>query len=187
MTQTFELKANEKKVVPIVWTGDEKLLDYQIILSGRGSELSLPMLLLGKDNSNLILKVNIVHTATDTKSRVDIKGALDNESYVDFEGLVKIEKGAKGTDTYLGAHLLLLSDHAGGRAVPNMEIDENDVIAGHGATVGRLNDMELFYLMSRGLNTQIATKLIVQGFLQSLLNQFPKAEALSARKKLQWT
>ena len=104
---------------------------------------------------------------------------------VDINGLVKIEKGAKGTNAWLAAHLLLLSEKAKGKAIPSLEILENDIKAGHATTVGRINDLEMFYLMSRGLPKKVAKSMIVTGFLQSMISQFPKQLAGKAAKALQ--
>jgi Fe-S cluster assembly protein SufD len=168
------VKKNEEKVLPVLWTGEEKELVYNIILAEKGASINFLGLLLGKEDQGLKLNIFVNHKAENTKSNVIIKSALRDSSSVFFDGLIKIEKGAKGTDAWLGAHLLLLSQKARGIAVPNLEILENDIKAGHAATVGRINDLELFYLMSRGLSEVTAKRLIVQGFLDSMINQFPK-------------
>ncbi|KKR29744.1 MAG: SufBD protein [Candidatus Woesebacteria bacterium GW2011_GWA1_39_8] len=186
MSKNIVVKADQKRVVPVIWTGNESEIEYDIKLAGRGAEVTLLMLLFGDGNKNLATNINVLHDAPDTKSRVVVKGALNDASHVDFEGLVKIEPGAKHANAWLAAHLLLLSEQAGGRAVPKLEITENDVKAGHASTVGKVNDMELFYLMSRGLSKEASTGLIVQGFLESLLSEFPIKDAVSARKKLKW-
>lgn len=186
MTKNIILKEDQKRIIPIVWTGEEDELDYQIKLSGRGADVTLLMLLLGKDKKNLVIKADVIHEKPDTKSRVIVKGALDDSSHIDFEGLVKIEYGAKHSNTWLAAHLLLLSHEASGSAVPKLEIIENDVKAGHASTVGRVNEMELFYLMSRGLSKKASMNLVVQGFLESLLAEFPLKDAVNARNKLKW-
>jgi len=178
---------NQKKIIPIIWTGKEKDFNYQIRLSGRGADATLLMLLLGNKNKNLSVTTDVIHEKPDTKSRVVIKGALNDFSNVNFEGLVKIDKGAKNSNAWLAAHLLLLSDDAGGRAVPKLEISENDVKAGHASTVGKIDETQLFYLMSRGINNETAKRLVVQGFLESIINEFPIKDALMARKKLKWT
>lgn len=186
MSKHIVIRQNQKKTIPIIWTGKENEFDYEIRLAGRGAEVLFPMLLLGDGTSNLIVKAKVIHESPDTKSRVIIKGALSDSSKVDFEGLVLIKHGAKKSNAWLAAHLLLLSDSAGGKAVPNLEILENDVKAGHASTIGKVSETELFYLMSRGLTREISTKLIVQGFLENLLGEFPVKEALTARKKLKW-
>jgi|SRR6185369_5524003 len=178
------VKENEEKVIPILWIGEETELSYSIKLSERGASIKFVALLLGKETQSLTLKVTVVHQAPETKSNVVIKSALSDSAKVDFDGLVKIEKGAKGTNAWLAAHLLLLSEKAKGRAIPSLEILENDIKAGHATTVGRINDMEMFYLMSRGLKKETAKELIVQGFLQSMIAEFPKELAAKAEKAI---
>lgn len=168
------VKENEELILPALWTGEEKELVYSISLAGKGASVKFLGLLLGQEDQGLKLKITVVHQAENTKSEVIIKSALRDTSSVFFDGLIKIEKGAKGTNAWLAAHLLLLSQKSRGIAVPNLEILENDIKAGHAATVGRINDLELFYLMSRGIPEEKAKQLIVEGFLQSILNQFPK-------------
>ena len=187
MIKNIIVKKDQRKIIPIIWTGKENEFVYQIRLTGRGANVILLMLLLGDKDKKLNIKTNVIHEDSDTKSRVIIKGALDDLSQVNFEGMVRIEHGAKRSNAWLAAHLLLLSDGAGGTAVPKLEIIENEVKAGHASTVGKINDMELFYLMSRGLTKETSTKLIVQGFLESLLSEFPIKDVVNARKKLKWT
>lgn len=177
------VKENEEKVIPILWTGEETELSYSIKLQERGASIKFLALLLGKENQSLTLRVQVEHMAPETKSNVVIKSALSDTAKVDIDGLVKIDQGAKGTNAWLAAHLLLLSEKAKGRAVPSLEILENDIKAGHATTVGRINDMEMFYLQSRGLERETAKRLIVQGFLQSMIAQFPENLAKKASKE----
>lgn len=178
------IKENEEKLIPVLWMGKETEIAYSILLAGRGASVKFLGLLLGKENSSLKLSVTVTHQAKDTTSEVIIKSALTDSAKVDVEGLVQINQGATGTKAWLAAHLLLLSERAKGRAVPSLEILENDIKAGHATTVGRINDMEMFYLMSRGLPKQSAKKLIVEGFLQEMIDQFPQTLAKRAAKAL---
>jgi Fe-S cluster assembly protein SufD len=180
------VKKNQKRIVPVVWTGKQNELDYTINLSGKEAEVAFLMLLVGESSQAVEVKTTVNHLAPHTKSRVIIKGVLTDSAKVNFEGLVKIEKGAKLSKAWLAAHLLLLSPNAGGVAVPNLEIDENDVVAGHAATVGKIDELQLFYLMSRGLGKEASTRLIIQGFLQGLLKEFPKNELKMAKQELKW-
>lgn len=173
MTQKILIKQNEEVTLPLLWLGDEVELSYNIILSERGAKLNILGLLLGRGQQELELKINVTHSAPDTKSEVILKGVLLDRAKINFEGLVNIEKGSKGTNTWLGSHLLLLSNQSRGRAIPSLEIKENDIKAGHAATVGKINGLEIFYLMSRGLSEREAKWLIVDGFLKSILNKFP--------------
>jgi Fe-S cluster assembly protein SufD len=178
------VKENEKRVIPFLWTGEDSELSYDIKLTEIGASIVFLGLLIGKEKQNLNLNVTVEHIAPQTTSQVIIKSALTDSSMVNIEGLVKVNKGAKGTNAWLAAHLLLLSASAKGRAVPSLEILENDIKAGHGTTVGRLNEMEIFYLMSRGLSRALAKNLIVEGFLQEMISKFPKKLAEKAQKEL---
>ncbi len=180
--KTIIVKANEKKVIPILWIGKETELSYDIKLTGANSSVDFMGLLLGKENQSLSLSVRVEHKAAQTKSNVIIKSALTDNAKVEIDGLVKINQGSIGTNTWLAAHILLLSDKAKGKAIPSLEILENDIKAGHATTVGRINDLEIFYLMSRGLSHKKAKELIIQGFLREMIDKFPlllskKAEA----------
>lgn len=184
MQQGITIKENQHQLVPLLWTGRESTVDFTIHLAGKGAHVTLLGLLLGQGADALDVKANIFHDAPETKSEVVIRGALTDTAKVNFEGLVKIQPGAKGTNAWLAAHLLLLSDQAKGRAIPSLEILENDIKAGHATTVGRVNELEVFYLMSRGVSRQKAKELIIQGFLSSLLQQFPKNLQRQAQKEL---
>jgi Fe-S cluster assembly protein SufD len=176
------VKEDEELVLPALWIGEETELAYEIFLAEKGASIKFLGLLLGQENQGLKLKIIVHHQAENTKSEVIIKSALHDTSSVFFDGLIKIENGAKGTNAWLAAHLLLLSQKSRGIAVPNLEILDNDIKAGHATTVGRINDLELFYLMSRGIPEEKAKGLIVDGFLESIVSQFPDDLQKKVRK-----
>lgn len=186
MRKDIVIQENQELVLPILWLGNETQLSYNIQLAGNGATLTLLMLLLGLEMNKLDLKINVFHQKPNTRSKIIVKGALNDSAMVNFDGLVKIEPGAKGTNAWLAAHILLLSNRAKGRAVPSLEILENDIKAGHATTVGRVNDLELFYLQSRGLSEKASKTLIVQGFLNSMLEEFPKDLSERARKEMEY-
>lgn len=181
------LKENEKLVLPVIWSGKERKINYNIYLAGVSSNLILLMLLLGGKKDRVKIQVNVHHQNKETKSKVLVKGILGDSSNVDFEGKVKIEPGSKGSNAWLSVNLLLLSGKAKGRAVPALEILENDIKAGHATTVGKISDVELFYLMSRGLSKIKARDLIIQGFLSGFLQTFPEGNVKEdAQKRLRY-
>ena len=184
MNYKITVKQNEELTLPVIWTGEEAEINYDISLSQIGAKINFLMLLLGTKENKVKINVHIVHEKPQTVSRVIVKGVLNDSSSVDFDGLVKINKKSKLSNAWLAAHLLLLSDKAKGRAVPSLEILENDIKAGHATTVGKVSEQELFYLMSRGLSEKKATNLIVEGFLKGMLNEFPLELAKKARKSL---
>jgi len=178
------VKQNQHLVFPVFWIGKESELSFDIKLAEPGAKITFLALLFGKKEESLDLFANVEHASPNTKSEVIVKSALNDFASVNFEGLVKIPKGAKGTNAWLAAHILLLSKTSRGRAIPSLEIQENDIKAGHATTVGRVNDLELFYLMSRGIEEKSAKMLIINGFLQSIIDRFPNKEKKRAIKEL---
>jgi Fe-S cluster assembly protein SufD len=84
-----------------------------------------------------------------------------------------LRKAAQQTDAYQSTHSLLLGANARSDALPILEIEADDVRCKHGSTTGRVDDEQLFYLMSRGLSRQEAQRMIVQGFLETVITEFP--------------
>jgi Fe-S cluster assembly protein SufD len=87
--------------------------------------------------------------------------------------MIRVMKGAQGTDAYQTNRNLILSEDAHADSLPNLEIEADDVRCSHGATIGQQDEQQLFYLMSRGLPRAIAEKLIVEGFFEEVLARVP--------------
>jgi Fe-S cluster assembly scaffold protein SufB len=85
-----------------------------------------------------------------------------------FKGMIKIDKEAKASESYLAGHAILLDKSAKSDAIPGLEIETNEVKATHSASVAQLDENEIFYLMSRGLSRDGAKREIVNGFLEPL-------------------
>ena len=171
------LKENEEKIIPLVWTSGSGEISVKATLAGRGAKLNLIGAFFLADKDQVKLNVNIDHLAPDTSSDTLIKSVLTDRAVGSFYGLVSIKKGAKNTDTFFREDALLLSDTAKAEAIPSLEIDENEVKAGHASTVGPVDEEQLFYLMSRGITRKEAESLVVRGFL------FPVSEKLSDKDK----
>src|SRR5690606_25132634 len=103
------------------------------------------------DDDKLISRIEFVHSKPGITSRINIKAVLYDKSKFDFEGVLVIPKGASNTDSYLKIDCLVLSEHASARAIPSLEILEDEVKAGHGATIGYVDEDMMTYLTSRGL------------------------------------
>ncbi len=123
------------------------------------------------------------HIAPNTESDFAFKGALRERASAVWRGMIRVEEGAQKTNAYQENRNLLLSDAAHADSIPGLEIMANDVRCTHGATLGRVNREELFYLMTRGLSRAQAERLIVRGFFQDVLDRIelePVREALGA-------
>lgn len=113
------------------------------------------------------------HLAPNTTSNLLFKGALVDESRSVWQGMIYVAPGADKTDGYQANRNLLLSKHARADSIPGLEILANDVRCTHGATVGKIDAEQVFYLMARGIARQDAEKLIVEGFFDPIMERIP--------------
>ena len=123
------------------------------------------------------------HIAPSTESDFAFKGALRESARAVWRGMIRVEPDAQKTNAYQENRNLLLSPKAHADSIPGLEIMANDVRCTHGATLGRIDAVQLFYLMSRGLSRGEAERLIVRGFFQDVLDRIdlePVREALGA-------
>ena len=111
------------------------------------------------------------HAAPNTTSDLFFKGVLADHSRAVWRGVIRVDKGAQKTDAYQENRNLLLSPEAHADSIPGLEIEANDVRCTHGATIGQIDKLQLFYLMSRGLSRAQAERLIVRGFFQPILDR----------------
>ncbi len=101
------------------------------------------------------------------------KGALKDNAYSAFRGLIRVNPNAQRSDAYQANRNVLLSEHSHADSIPELEIEANDVRCTHGATVGPIDPEQLFYLMARGISRTEAEKLIVEGFFDPLMQKIP--------------
>ncbi len=123
------------------------------------------------------------HAAPNTESDFAFKGALREKATAVWRGMIRVEENAQKTNAYQENRNLLLSSEAHADSIPGLEIMANDVRCTHGATLGRIDREELFYLMARGLSRAEAERLIVRGFFQDVLDRIelePVRDALGA-------
>jgi len=116
------------------------------------------------------------HVAPNGTSDLLYKGALRDESRAVYSGWVHVRPGAQKTNAMQTSRNIVLSEHAKADAIPNLEIEANDVRCGHAASVGPVDEETLFYLQSRGIPRAEAERLIVFGFFQEVLDRIPLAE-----------
>jgi len=159
-----------------------------VTTSGLLSRNRLKLSLLG-ENSNAILQglwhlchnhqchthVHVEHVAPHCRSLQKFKGVLKEQSQSSFEGKIYVHPEAQKTEAYQINNNLLLSEAAVANAKPNLEIFADDVKASHGATMSEVDEEQLFYLQSRGLNEQRARELLIHGFIQEVFDQIPYA------------
>lgn len=113
------------------------------------------------------------HYAPNTTSDLLFKGALMEHSRSVWQGMIYVAPGAQKTDGYQANRNLVLSRQARADSIPGLEIMADDVRCTHGATVGKIDPDELFYLQSRGIDIPEAERLIVQGFFEPIMQRIP--------------
>ena len=113
------------------------------------------------------------HGAPRTESQLLFKGAVADTARSVYSGMIRIRKGARGSNAQQTNHNLVLSEGAHADSVPNLDIDENDVRCSHASTVGPIDREQRFYLGHRGIDPAVAERLIVLGFFADLAGRAP--------------
>ncbi|MBI3588542.1 SufD family Fe-S cluster assembly protein [Candidatus Micrarchaeota archaeon] len=152
-------------------------------LAGEGASASVRSFFFTNGNQHLDLSTNAVHSSSRTCSDTMVKGVLDGSSTSVYKGAISIAANSIQCVSDLNEHVLLLSEEAHSDAIPSLDINNNDVTAGHGASVGSVDPEQLFYLMSRGLSKSQAQAAIVEGFFEPLICGLP-SEEVRARARL---
>ena len=161
--------------------------DIAVRFDGEGGECLLKGLYLAGGKSTVDIKVNMVHNLPCCTSRQTFKGILSGEARTQFFGLINVPEKCIGTEAYQENHNLLLSDNCRAQSLPQLEIYADDVKCSHGATFGRLNADELFYMRSRGIPEAEARRLQMVAFAAGVLEGLPEEiveEALAELERL---
>ncbi len=127
----------------------------------------------------------VVHGAPNTSSKIISKSISKNGGRASYRGLLKVVKGATGSKSTVVCDALLLDDHSRSDTYPYIEIDEQDVQVGHEASVSKVNEEQIFYLMSRGLNEEEAATMIVSGFIEPMVKELPMEYAVEMNRLIQ--
>ena len=127
----------------------------------------------------------VVHSAPHTSSRIISKSISKNGGRASYRGLLRVDRGAKGSRSNVVCDALILDPQSRSDTYPYIEIDEDDVKVGHEASVSKIGEEQLFYLMSRGLSEAEASTLIVSGFIEPLVKELPMEYAVEMNKLIQ--
>ena len=148
-------------------------VDLNARLEGPGSRSDMLGLYFARGDQHFDHNTRQDHVSHHANSDLLYKGALYDQSKTVFRGIIRVHKGAQQTDAYQTNRNLLLSEEAEAVSLPNLEIEADDVKCSHGATVGQLDEEELFYLQSRGLDKRAAERLVIFGFFGEVLDRLP--------------
>ncbi len=159
----FVVNRNERRQVVIKKSGE-----YVVELVGEGAHVDVLGALVVRGKQKLEVDVVTHHKAANTSADTFIRAVVYDSSKVKLSGLIKIDDGAQKTNAFLKENVLLMSKNAQADAIPNLEIEADDVKASHAATIGKIDEEQIFYLMSRGLTRKKAEEMIVEGFLEAV-------------------
>jgi Fe-S cluster assembly protein SufD len=153
--------------------GDLARLDLAVDLDGQGSSAEIVGVFFGYRQQVLDYRMVLNHRGPKSTSNVLLKGGVEDSAQSVFSGLVRIEKPAIGASAFETNRNLVLSPDARANSIPNLEILCDDVICGHGSSVGPLEEEHLYYLGSRGISPPRAERLLVRGFFSEVLDKLP--------------
>ena len=140
-------------------------------LNGIGASSKNLGIFLGDKNQRFDINVETIHEEPKTQCDMYTKGVLNDNAKNVYRGLVKIQPNAYQSKGFQKSDTLLLGENTETDPVPVLEINNNDVKCGHGATVGQIDKEKIFYMMSRGLTEDQAIETIIKGFFDPVLNQ----------------
>lgn len=149
------------------------VLDAYTELRGRGSESDLKIVSITHGDQEQIINSHVLNIGSQSKGNIFQHGAILDNSRLTFNGIGKIEKGAKDADAQQESRILMFSEGGRGDANPILLIDEYEVMAGHAASIGQIDQEQLYYLMSRGIDEKTAMKLAIRGFLGPVIQAIP--------------
>jgi len=127
----------------------------------------------------------VYHYAPNTSSTILSKGISKNGGIASYRGLIHVKRGCKGVNSLVKCDGLMLDNISKAITFPSMEIEENDVKVAHEASVGKVGEEQLFYLMSRGLSEETATNLIVSGFIEPIVKELPMEYAVELNRLIE--
>jgi Fe-S cluster assembly protein SufD len=142
-------------------------------LDGQGSWARMSGLFFGDRRQHFDLDTQQNHNAPDTVSDLLYKGALKNRARSVWQGMIKAQKGSQRIDGFQANRNLILERTARADSIPGLEIEADDVRCTHASTIGRLDDTEVFYLMSRGIEREMAIRMLVEGFFDPVMQRIP--------------
>lgn len=145
-------------------------------LVGDGSFGDMKMVTVGRGEQTQNFTTSIIHFGKGSEGWILKHGVSKDSATSIFNGIGKIEHGASKSNAQQTSRVLMLSEKARGDANPILLIDENDVMAGHAASVGKVDPTQLYYLMSRGIPKKEAERLVIHGFLAPVVSELPIEE-----------
>jgi Fe-S cluster assembly protein SufD len=154
--------------------------EIRMAFEGEHSEVGMRGATLGRGKQHLDTTLVANHSVPNCGGHEYFKSAMDDESVGVFQGKIIVEPGAQKTDSKMMSRAMLLSEHASFSNKPELEIFADDVVCGHGATCGRIDEQMLFFLRSRGIDKEEAERMLVLAFLAEAIEMIHDEEIVAA-------
>lgn len=160
----------------LIMPGVTTSLGFDVHLSGEGADCKIYGVYLCPASEKVKINVSLNHDVPHCSSRQLFKGIVSGTAVADFSGIIQVAKDAQRTEAYQENHSLLLSDTAKVNTKPQLIIYADDVKCSHGATIGKLNEDEQFYMRSRGITLEEAKVLQMISFINPVLDMIDNQE-----------
>lgn len=158
-------------------------LDTHVRLTGAEARVDLDGLYVARNRELVDHHTVVVHECESTTVEESYRGIIDDEAQAVFDGLIVVKPGAQHTNARQYNRNLVLSDAAVVHTKPQLEIEADDVVCSHGATVGRLDAQQIFYLQSRGIEAALARQILTSAFASELIDRCPVAKLIPDIKR----
>ncbi len=166
--------------------GSKKTMKYPAIyLMEEGAKGEIQSLAFSNKNQHQDTGAKIFHFAPNTKSKIISKSICKDDGINTYRGIIKVPKGSKNAQSHISCNALLLDKKSRSDTYPTIKIEEKDVTIEHEATISRIGEDQLFYMMTRGLNEEEAKSTIVNGFADPIIKKLPMEYALELNRLLE--
>jgi len=155
------------------------------VLRGEYARADFTGIAFAGKNQNQDTGCKMIHLAENTSSTIKSKSISKDGGITTYRGLLKIIKGAKNVNSSIRCDALLLDDISKTNTIPRISVKENTADVVHEATVGRIDEESIFYLMSRGISEEEARKMIVSGFIEPITKQLPGEYAIELNRLIE--
>lgn len=173
LSEKTELKVLEDTQFVLDVSSFDENKRYEVVLLFEKSGLEAEIIAVYKlsRGEKLNLTTAAVHKVPHTRCFTYVKGVLGDSAGSDYIGKIVINKKAQQTSSYLEDNVIVVGENTSNNSQPILEIEADDVKASHGATTGRIDEQQIYYLRTRGFNEEEAKNIIIEGFFDSLLNK----------------
>jgi Fe-S cluster assembly protein SufB len=166
--------------------GSKLTMKYPAVwLLGEGAHGEVLSIAFASEGQHQDAGAKMVHAAPNTTSLITSKSISRAGGRAGYRGLVRVEDGAEGVKSFVRCDALILDEDSRSDTYPYMEIEESDAEIGHEATISKVGDDQLFYLMSRGLTEAEATAMIVAGFIEPIVKELPMEYAVEMNRLIE--